>query len=152
MNIIAFDAVYALYPRATFGEWQNLVMRDDSNHDQLCLAKYASRGWRTAANYWPQDESLLQLFFIGKRRFVGDNMCWNMKFTLDGVDTRPLLSPTSDGFEWDPIRNNSWMLTLPPAQPWKAVMQYQLVKTAAYRFAYLCVPNGLRDVLIDFGK
>jgi hypothetical protein len=152
MNFMTFNAAYSLYPCATFHLAQNLVLRDDSDGDQRCLVKYAKRGWKTIANYWPQDQSTSDVFIINVHRFMGDNHCWILPFSMEGVETPPPLSTTSNIFHWDPIVHNSWTLTFSTMEPWKATAKYCVVKTPAFRFAYLCVPDRISDALTLFGK
>ena len=152
MNFITFNAAYSLYPKATFEHTVNLALRNDCYNDQRCLAKYARRGWRTIGNFWPQDDATADIFALDRQRFVGDDKCWTILLDLEGVQTRPRLSPTSDPFQWDPVEHNSWCLSTTSAYPWRASTTFSFVKSPVFRFTYLCANDSLRFALNAFGR
>ena len=152
MNFIAFDAAYSLYPRATFEQHLNLALTIDSYNDQRCVAKYARRGWRTAGNFWPQDEYTTALFSINEQRFVSDDLCWKLNLDVKRLPRKPRLSPRSEAFPWDPASITSWTLHTTTCSPWKVAPKFMLVKTPVFRFTYMCATDTMRDTLSTFGN
>ena len=152
MNFIAFDAAYSLYPHATFEHVINLALKSDSYNEQRCLAKYATRGWQTIGNVWPQNDNMANVFSLYNVRFVGDHLCWKMRLDIKRLPRRPRLSPRSEGFTWDPVALNSWTLHTTTSHPWKVAPRFTLVKTPVFRFTYMCADDGVRNALQTFGN
>jgi hypothetical protein len=136
MNFITFDAAYSLYPNATFEHLLNLALKMESDNDQRCVAKYAKKGWRTIANFWPQDEQTAAIFAVENKRSIGDNMCWTLPLNVTCLPCRPRLSTRSEAFRWDPASHTSWLLQLNTYSPWKVAPSFCLVKTPVFRFTY----------------
>jgi len=104
MNIIAFNAAYSLYPHTTFEERTALLMTDDVSRAATAMAKYSIRGWTFTHHPIPNKS---QHYHIGKMRSVNDSMTWRIPLSLDGIQTRGFLSPTSPPFTIDPIQPNT---------------------------------------------
>lgn len=110
MNIIAFDKVYALYPRATFEERVSLIMLDAHNYDGDALDKYRRHGWGTIPRIWPGHPELDRCFALGHCHSIGDKHTWVVPLDMDGVTLQPCLSPLSPEFQWDPFKHSTWKL------------------------------------------
>ena len=45
MNVIAYDAAYSLFPKATFEDRVSLVSATRNDKEKAAIAKYRHRGW-----------------------------------------------------------------------------------------------------------
>ena len=137
MNIIAFDAAYSLYPRATFEERRSLSFANLTERDFRALGKYTLRGWSTLSNIWPHElEAAQALFYIGQERSVTDRFSWVVPLNTTGVELRSRPSALSQPFTWDPVLHNSWGIVKPHLSS-KMYMSYHILKPTIFRYAYL---------------
>ncbi|KAI0765134.1 hypothetical protein C8Q74DRAFT_1031334 [Fomes fomentarius] len=116
MNIVTYNAVYSLYPYATFEERTSLVVLKVSERTQLALDKYASRGFRILDNLpSPTTGGPLLLdahatgYFSGVARWVSDAKSWIVPLNMDGV-VLPSAPSGAEALSRDPIAECGWHL------------------------------------------
>ncbi|KAH7916548.1 hypothetical protein BJ138DRAFT_1139306 [Hygrophoropsis aurantiaca] len=144
MNIIAFDAAYSLYPRATFCERSALQMREPGDGEHaLAMAKYSIRGWTLLSKVLPTNK----LFKPYKMRSVGDSFTWTIPLDITGVQLRPALTPNSKIFTWDPVVHNSWKLKYGRT---KMYADYRPVVSTRFRYNYLATDEDLFKAMSAF--
>jgi hypothetical protein len=148
MNIVSYNAVYLLYPRATFEERSSLCLVELDERDMLCLSKYAVRGWRSTTNALMFEHDV-KFFYLDRHRFVGDGLCWGVPLDTTGVEPPPALTPVSERFDWDPVQFNSWVLTWQKAQIYVA---YHILKPTLFRYTYLFADIELIYQMVSFLK
>ncbi|TFK88767.1 hypothetical protein K466DRAFT_520274 [Polyporus arcularius HHB13444] len=87
MNVITYDAAYALYPYATFELSKSLVVTEDcSERTESALQKYAARGFRLVYPSFELAENNPPDFFIDEiQRRVADKHSWRIPLQVDGL-------------------------------------------------------------------
>lgn len=149
MNLIAFDAAYSLYPRATFEERRTLNMPVLTPGEELARSKYVDRGWRLQDCLPPHDVRNPKLpFYLGTLRTMGDKLSWVIPLDTTGVDMRLPITELSPVFRWDPVIQNSWRLA--KNKKGKFTMVYRLAKSTILRYSYMIADDAYLNTLIIF--
>ncbi|KAH7924257.1 hypothetical protein BV22DRAFT_1035321 [Leucogyrophana mollusca] len=144
MNVIAFDAAYSLYPKATFNERLALKTREPGEGEHaLAMAKYTTRGWTLVSKVKPTNK----LFMPYSVRTVGDSSTWTIPLDVTGVQLRPALTPTSQVFTWDPVIHNSWELRYGRT---KMHAHYEPIVSTRFRYSYLATGEQLFRAMSRF--
>jgi hypothetical protein len=138
MNVIAFNAAYSLYPHITFEERTSLLMTNDNTRAASAVAKYCARGWTFTRAPLPNKT---QHYHIGMMRSVSDSMTWRIPLSLEGVQIRAALSPTSPLFTWDPIQPNTWAIVRRD----RLIMHYNIQRTYCLRYCYITAMTALYE-------
>lgn len=133
MNFIAFDAVYSLYPVATFEHRDTLqVWRARPLQDLTVKLKYTDRGfsWRcTLAIGTPLHVSP---FYPSTGRTVGDQYTWKLTLDTQGVDLRPQMN-SSSLFQCDPVIFNGWSME---REDEGMLTVYKPIRSSVFRYNY----------------
>lgn len=83
MNFATHEAMYSMYPKATFQESIGLTMlaRYEGGRAILSLQKYRHRGWTFYDNSFRMGRSrAVAMRFDGGVRHLNDHHCWKIKF------------------------------------------------------------------------
>ncbi|KAI0635011.1 hypothetical protein C8Q77DRAFT_1156368 [Trametes polyzona] len=148
MNMITYNAAYALYPHATFVRGVTLAINDKAPNARDALVKYSHRGWRTIANPSPLTFSLEpRAFQLNAPRWVSDEHSWAIPLSMDGVTPPPLASPMSDPLTWDPIVECGWSLQLVEDEVRPV---FRKISTSIFRWGYTEGCAEYFDRLLNF--
>jgi hypothetical protein len=142
MNVIAWDAAYSLYPRATFEDRLSLVTpRDhsDESWSKDAIGKYEARGWTFVKSFAKGSRA----FPTGSRWITGKDS-WTLSLsplTADHGCHSP--TPSSKPLMQDPVVATNWSL-LKPSDPFLAYrlfsgphLHYDYVLTDLELFGHL---------------
>jgi len=130
MNVIAFDAAYSLYPRATFDFRCGLSLAQISPREAKALAKYATRGWAIHSTIWPHEEDTLQrLFKVYDLRRMGDRDSWVIPLDTTNITLRSPFTLSSPPFTEDPAIFSSWKLTESTSESGQYRMAYHFLSS-----------------------
>lgn len=128
MNFIAWNYAISLYPSATFIQGYSACSYDMSNCEQhQPVTDLEDRGFIFLDS---SDEEYEKRFFPGETRRVGDNHCWTVFLTEEGVEEA--ISP------W--LMANTW--TLVEHDTGGFWMETGLVRSCLLRHSY-CVAGSL---------
>ncbi|OJA21065.1 hypothetical protein AZE42_06812 [Rhizopogon vesiculosus] len=134
MNFIAFDAVYSLYPVATFEHRNTLqVWRARSLQDLDVMLKYDERGFTWLCSLAVGTPLQKSPFYPSKSRTVGDRHTWKLTLPTQGIDLRPQMNPSSSLVQWDPVIFNGWSLE---QEHEGMTTVYKPIKSAVLRYNY----------------
>ena len=151
MNFIAFDAAYALYPKATFQHGANLAMGHSRERDTRCIAKYTERGWPAIALESLHNHPTSDCFALGQVRRVADRRTWTVPLDTSGLSLRSRLSPRSQRFQWDPVLYNTWTLSR-SAEKQMVKARFHIVKSAVFRYTYLSTNVHVKKALLRYAN
>ncbi|EPQ60361.1 hypothetical protein GLOTRDRAFT_31372 [Gloeophyllum trabeum ATCC 11539] len=148
MNLITYNAAYALYPDATFEKRRAIVMgRMRAERDIQALQKYMRRGWKFQATV--PDVPIPDYFRMTMDRSVLDSYTWSIPLSLEGVEPPRPLSLTSDPLTWDPVIFSSFRLQRQHKDD-LMYMWYELVSSTVLRFKYLTASEDFLEILRNF--
>lgn len=143
MNFITWNAVFSLYPYATFEQRHSLRTKaKDDERIAGALAKYAARGYRIVPTVYPHEERS-SAFFVGDTRWPGDAHCWTIRLNTAGVTRPGALSPASGpALTFNPVEQNSWAIdrvtqTARGVQKSTLALCYGPVTSPVFRFSYV---------------
>ncbi len=108
MNLITYDRVYSLYPKATFEERRGLIVtqssfRGSDESNQYGLQKYRDRGWTLSSvteNHVPKSDLRPGL------RWVGDGRCLSLR--LAPIEGDGLFETTEAPSSIPTLQYSSW--------------------------------------------
>ncbi|KAG1748497.1 uncharacterized protein EDB91DRAFT_1334677 [Suillus paluster] len=156
MNIITFNAAYSFYPVATFEERAALNI-PASKHNPDVIAKYVKRGWRVFGAFRPRDimRPRASPFFANETRWVGDHRCWSIPLDTSGVKPRPVMSPSSEQFSWDPAIHNGWIMSYSDSSDTGQkvpFMNAHLIMTTIFRYNYIFPDEKLALIIRGWSR
>ena len=163
MNIITYNAAYALFPRATFEERESLIV-NRTPRSEPALTKYASRGFRLLeAPPRPSDGQSAQThragppyppwFFVDEPRWVCDKRSWVITLDTEGVVAPPPATPSSAPLSWDPAAECGWTLRrFPDDDTGRLSMRYRTFDTSVFRWRYTAPNSEFVDAVVPFLK
>ncbi|KAI0690647.1 hypothetical protein C8T65DRAFT_834333 [Cerioporus squamosus] len=118
MNVITYNAAYALFPRATFEEHTALILNSKTPHARDALEKYAARGFRLIEQETAHQHPYhVAAFLMNQPRWVPDEHSWIIPLDTQGVIPPPPPSPVSEALGWDPIAECGWSLSVGTHSP-----------------------------------
>ncbi|KZT30878.1 hypothetical protein NEOLEDRAFT_1159954 [Neolentinus lepideus HHB14362 ss-1] len=145
MNIISYDAAYALYPNATFEKRHALVVgKVRAERDIKAVHKCMQRGWRMQAALY--NHPIPDYFEENLVRTVEDGHSWKISLSPQGVEPPRPLSLTSDPLRWDPVVYSSFKLV----HTTEVYMWYELVSSTLLRFKYLVADETFMSIIRKF--
>jgi hypothetical protein len=151
MNVIAFDAAYSLYPRATFDFRCGLSLAQISPREAKALAKYATRGWAIHSTIWPHEEDTLQrLFKVYDLRRMGDRDSWVIPLDTTNITLRSPFTLSSPPFTEDPAIFSSWKLTESTSESGQYRMAYHFLSSTILKYDYVNADRDFLLVMIPF--
>jgi hypothetical protein len=128
MNVIAYNAAYSLYPRATFEARTSLhTPRNGKDIDSPGVQKYVRRGWRMIDTVSSADE---RAYAVGSR-WIDDEHSWVIKFPDSPDPHTP--TPLSPALRDDPVVATNWAL-LDSVQPW---ISYRILQSSSLHYVYV---------------
>ncbi|EDR15939.1 uncharacterized protein LACBIDRAFT_301449 [Laccaria bicolor S238N-H82] len=149
MNVIAFDAAYSLYPRATFDLRRGLSLAHISPREAKALAKYGARGWVIHSTIWPHEEDTLKpLFKVDVLRRMIDRDSWVIPFDTTDITLRSPFNLSSPPFTEDPAAFSSW--TLCGRTSLEYDMSYRFLSSTILKYDYVNDDPGFLEVMIAF--
>lgn len=149
MNVIAFDAAYSLYPRATFDLRCGLSLAQISPREAKALAKYAARGWAIHSTIWPHEKDTLQpLFKVDVLRRMGDRDSWVIPLDTTNITLRSPFTLSSPPFTDDPAAFSSWKLYGHISGEYD--MSHHFLSSTILKYDYVNDDPGFLEVVIPF--
>lgn len=112
MNIIAWDAAYCLYPKATLEDRVSIINRDTGSSIITAMHKYRQRGWDLIREFsaHPDPAKSFYYFPLGIR-VMGDSHTWRIRLDTSGVGLPLPISEPAYRITTDPVAASSWYVT-----------------------------------------
>lgn len=149
MNVIAFDAAYSLYPKATFDLRCGLSLAQISPLEAKALAKYATRGWAIHSTIWPHEEDTLKpLFKVDVLRRMGDRDSWVIPLDTTNITLRSPFTLSSPPFTEDPAAFSSWELYERTSGQYR--MAYHFLSSTILKYDYVNADPDFLAFMIPF--
>lgn len=149
MNVIAFDAAYSLYPRATFDLRCGLSLAQISPREAKALAKYVTRGWAIHSTIWPHEEDTLEpIFKVYALRRMGDRDSWVIPLDTTNITLRSPFTLSSPPFKEDPAAFSSWKLDDHTLGQYR--MAYHFLSSTILKYDYVNADRRFLEVMLPF--
>ncbi|KAF9003840.1 cytochrome P450 [Hymenopellis radicata] len=137
MNIITYNRVYSLYPKATFEERRGLIVTQSQSRpgsvesNQYGLQKYRDRGWTLSSvteNHAPKSD------FRPGLRWVGDGRCLSLH--LPPIEGAGLFETTEAPSSIPTLEHSSW--TVKPSRPGANTVDFDVhvLSLGDFRYAF----------------
>lgn len=150
MNVIAFNKVYCLFPRATLEARCSLLSSSSKGIYQnrgQALAKYTWRGFNVVFSPPPGDQFCRMPTFPLGWRWLDDDNTWVIILDATGVD-KPTPPNVLSVPLYDPSEICNWQVVYAPMKG--AFMQYAVMKSDLLRYRYVVSDQDLSGFLARY--
>ncbi len=150
LNVISYEKVYCLFPRATLHDHTSLVLNtDDTDYiaRKIDIAEMRTRGFTMLEELEP--EVLLPSYpspFAFGWRWIDDSETWVINLDTRDVAPPPPSNPESSARTHDPVNVCGFSLRYNLDD--HAVVEYEVVEGPSIEFTYTIGDHDLLDRLI----